>query len=119
MKIAVGNDIVHVPGFKKSMTPAFKRRVFTEREIEQIEEYRANPATRYASTWAGKEAIVKALKQLNKGRLGLKWKDIEIIRNDNIPVVKIKNRKYKNLSFSLALSHDRDYAFAVVIASFL
>ncbi len=115
MKIAIGNDIVHIPGFKKSLTRAFKERVFTRREIKQIGEYKANPTARYASTWAGKEAVIKALKQLYKGWLGLKWKDIEIVRNGKIPAVKIKKQKFKHLFFSLALSHDEDYAFGVAI----
>jgi holo-[acyl-carrier protein] synthase len=115
MKITVGNDLVHIPGFKKSLNPAFKARVFTAKEIGQIKEYKANPAVRYATTWAAKEAVHKALKQLCKGPPGLKWKDIEIIRNNNIPIVKISKPSFKDFSFSLALSHDQDYAFAVVI----
>ena len=115
MNIAIGNDIVYIPGFKKSLSLPFKKRVFTKKEIEQIEEYRVNPAVRYATTWAAKEAVVKALRQLHKGPPGLKWKDIEIIRNHKIPSVKILNPRFKHLSFSLALSHDKDYAFGVVI----
>lgn len=115
MKITVGNDLVYIPGFKKSLTLSFKKRVFTAREIEQIEEYKANPAVRYATTWAAKEAVHKALKQLCKGPPGLKWKDIEIIRDGNIPTVKISKPSFKDFSFSLALSHDQDYAFAVAI----
>ncbi len=115
MKIAIGNDIVHIPGFKKSLNPAFKDRVFTPKEIEQIEEYKADPTVRYATTWAAKEAVIKALRQLREKSPGLKWKDIEIIRDHKIPGVKIAKPQFKRLSFSLALSHDEDYAFAVVI----
>ena len=114
--LAIGNDLVHIPGFKKSLSSAFKKRVFTKREVEQIEEYRANPAARYATTWAAKEAVVKALKQLCQGPPGLNWKDIEILRNSKIPTVKISKPRFQHLSFSLALSHDEDYAFAVVVA---
>jgi phosphopantetheine--protein transferase-like protein len=115
MNIAIGNDLVHIPGFKKSLTLPFKKRVFTEKEIEQIEEYKADPAVRYATTWAAKEAVFKVLRQLQKGPPGLSWKDIEIIRDHKIPSVKIAKTKFKHLSFSLTLSHDGDYAFAVAI----
>ncbi|MEE8637972.1 MAG: 4'-phosphopantetheinyl transferase superfamily protein [Candidatus Margulisiibacteriota bacterium] len=116
MNIAIGNDIVHIPGFKKSLNPAFKARVFTEKEIEQIEEYKADPAVRYATTWAAKEAVFKALRQLQKGSPGLNWKDIEIIRDHKIPSVKITKSQFKHLFFSLSLSHHGEYAFAVAIA---
>jgi phosphopantetheine--protein transferase-like protein len=116
MNFAIGNDVVHIPGFKKSLTPAFKNRVFTPAEIEQIEEYKVNPLVRYATTWAAKEAVHKVLKQLLGTSPGLNWKDIEIIRNHKIPIVKISKSKFKRFSFSLALSHDGDYAFAVAIA---
>ena len=115
MNIAIGNDIVYIPGFKKSLTLPFKKRVFSEKEIKQIEEYRADPAVRYATTWAAKEAVFKALRQLQKGSPGLNWKDIEIIRDHKIPGVKITKSRFKHLFFSLSLSHHGEYAFAVAI----
>jgi len=114
MNIAIGNDLVHIPSFKKSLTPAFKKRVYTRTEIEQIEEYKANPLVRYATTWAAKEAVIKALNQLGTSP-GLNLKEIEIIRNSKVPTVKISGPRFKYLSFSLSLSHDGDYAFGVVI----
>jgi holo-[acyl-carrier protein] synthase len=116
MKFFVGNDLVHIPSFRKSLNPAFIQRIFTEKEIEQIEQYRANPAIRYATTWAAKESVIKVLKQFTKSPLGLSWKDIEIVRVNKIPKVTIKKKYYKTLSFSLSLSHHHKYAFAVVIA---
>jgi len=114
-QIAIGNDLVYIPDLKKSLTPAFKKRVYTRAEIKQIEEYRVEPIVRYATTWAAKEAVVKSLKQLFGPRLGLKWKDIRILRKGKTPTVKILNPRFKQLAVSLSLSHERDYAFAVVI----
>jgi len=116
MRIAVGNDLVFIPDFKKSLTPSFQKRVFTRKEIKQIEEYKANPLVRYATTWAAKEAVFKALRQLFKSSPKINWKDIEIIRNSKIPRVKISDPRFKNLTFSLSLSHDENYAFGVVVA---
>jgi len=118
MKIAIGNDLVYIPDFKKNLTLPFKKRVFTIREIRQIEEFKINPAVRYATTWAAKEAAVKALKQLYGIPLGLRWKDIELIRKGKTPTIKILNPRYKDLLFSISLSHDKDYAYGVVIAYF-
>ncbi len=114
-KVAIGNDIVNIPKFAKNLTAAFKKKVFTAREINQIEEYKADPSVRYATTWAAKEAVIKALKQLFGERLGLRWKEIEIVRKGKIPSAYIKKPKYKELSVSLSLSFDQDYAFAVAL----
>ena len=116
MKIAIGNDLVYLPEFKRSLTPGFRKRVFTRAEIKQIEEYRALPLVRYATTWAAKEAVFKALKQLFKAPLGLNWNDIEILRNGKAPSVKIKKTRFRAIRFSLSLSHEKDYASAVVLA---
>ncbi|MEA3493550.1 MAG: 4'-phosphopantetheinyl transferase superfamily protein [Candidatus Margulisiibacteriota bacterium] len=115
MTFAVGNDIVFIPDFEKSLSEPFKKRVFSELEIDQIEKYKACPLIRYASTWAAKESVVKALRQVFDGGLGLAWKDIQVIRENKIPGVRILMPRYSQLSFSLSLSHDRDYAFAVVV----
>lgn len=115
LKIAIGNDIVNIPKFAKNLTTAFKKRVFTAREINQIKEYKADPAVRYATTWAAKEAVIKALKQLYGNRLGLRWEDIEIVRKNKVPTAHIRKPKYKDLSLSLSLSFDQDYAFAVAL----
>ena len=115
-RFAIGNDVVFVPAFKKSFSPLFKKRVFTEREIKQIEAYKANPIIRYASTWGAKEAVIKALRQLFGNRLGLAWKGIEIYRSGKIPIVIISDQRFKNVAFSLSLSHHQDYAFAVTLA---
>lgn len=116
MKIAVGNDLVYLPEFKNILTPAFCKRVFSPAEIKQIEEYRARPLFRYATTWAAKEAVFKALKQLYKVPLGLNWNQIEILRDGKVPLVKIKKARFCAVRFSLSLSHEKDYASAVVLA---
>jgi len=116
VKIAIGNDLVYLPEFKKSLTPGFRQRVFTRTEIKQVEEYKALPLVRYATTWAAKEAVFKALKQLFKAPLGLNWNDIEILRDGKVPSVKIKKARFRAIRFSLSLSHEKDYAAAVVLA---
>ena len=115
MKLFIGNDIVYIPGFKKSLNAAFIKKVFSNREIRQIEEYRANPIVRYATTWAAKEAVFKAMEQMYHKSLKLNWKEIEIVRANKIPKVIISKKYYKNLNFSLSLSYHKEYAFAVVI----
>ena len=76
-QFAAGNDLVFVPGFEASLTPGFKSKVYTADEMAYCDQF-ADALLRYASTWAAKEAVYKAVKQLDKTTAG--WKKIEIIR---------------------------------------
>ena len=55
----VGNDLVFIPDFEKSLTEEFKRKVYTANELAYCELF-DDSITRYASTWAAKEAVIKA-----------------------------------------------------------
>ncbi len=76
-KITVGNDLVFLPDFENALTADFKKKAYTEQEIAYCEKF-DNSLLRFASTWAAKEAVYKALKQLSNETLG--WKRIEIMR---------------------------------------
>jgi holo-[acyl-carrier protein] synthase len=113
-KYAVGNDLVFIPDFKNSLTGLFKNKVYTEAEIAYCDLF-DDSLLRYASTWAAKEAVYKAAKQLDRSPLS--WKKIEILR-DKIagkPTVIIHQPEFKPANISLSISHDSDYAWAIVI----
>lgn len=115
---AVGNDLVFIPNFKHSLTGLFKNKVYTPAEIAYCDLF-DDSLLRYASTWAAKEAIYKAIKQLDNSPLN--WKKIEILR-DKIagkPTVIIHQTAFKPAHISLTLSHDGDYAWAMVIIEML
>ena len=78
---AVGNDLVHIENFKLSLSDLFKKKVYTPAEIAYCESF-SDSLQRYASTWAAKEAVYKAIKQLDSSPLG--WKKIEIKKFKNI-----------------------------------
>ncbi|RVU02101.1 holo-ACP synthase [Mucilaginibacter limnophilus] len=108
---AVGNDLVHVPTFELSLTPEFKSKAYTELELAYCDQF-AESLLRYASTWAAKEAVYKAIKQLSPATTG--WKKIEITR-DKIggrPRVTLHNHPH-DFKISLTISHDGDYVWAV------
>ncbi len=113
-QFAVGNDLVFVPGFEPSLTPGFKNKVYTEQEIAYCDQF-ADALLRYASTWAAKEAVYKAVKQLDKSAAG--WKNIEIIREKigGRPHVVLHQSQLAHISVSLSITHDGDYAWAVAI----
>jgi holo-[acyl-carrier protein] synthase len=112
-KFAVGNDLVFIPNFKNSLTGQFKQKVYTPGEVAYCNLFE-DALLRYASTWAAKEAVYKALKQLDPAPLN--WKQLEIIR-DKIagkPSIILHHDpdKYK---VSLTISHDGDYVWAVAL----
>jgi holo-[acyl-carrier protein] synthase len=110
---AVGNDLVHIENFKLSLNDLFKNKVYTPSEITYCESF-GDSIQRYASTWAAKEAVYKAIKQLDPASIG--WKKIEIIRakKAGIPTVVLPEH-LKNLEVSLTISHDAEYAWALAL----
>jgi holo-[acyl-carrier protein] synthase len=112
--VAVGNDIVHLPTFLHSLTPQFIKRSYTPLELSYCEQF-ADSRLRYASTWAAKEAVYKAIKQADDS-IRLWWRDIEIHRPkpQGKPTVTVKKLNIP-LEFSLTISHDGDYVWALAL----
>jgi phosphopantetheine--protein transferase-like protein len=110
---ATGNDLVFLPNFQLSFTDLFIKKAYTDAEIEYCEQF-SDSLLRYASTWAAKEAVYKALKQLDKNTLG--WKKIEIVREKNAgqPNVILHNNPGA-FKISLTISHDGDYVWAIAL----
>lgn len=110
---AVGNDLVHIENFKLSLCGLFKKKVYTPAEITYCESF-SDSLQRYASTWAAKEAVYKAIKQLDSSSLG--WKKIEIIRakKAGIPGVVLPEH-LKKFEVSLTISHDAEYTWALAL----
>jgi holo-[acyl-carrier protein] synthase len=108
---AVGNDIVFLPNFELSLNELFIKKAYTDNEIAYCDQF-DDSLLRYASTWAAKEAVYKALKQMDKEALG--FKKIEIIREKNAgkPHV-IIHQKLPNVKISLTISHDGEYVWAI------
>jgi len=112
-EFAVGNDLVYLPDFVSSCTDLFKTKVFTSHEIEYCNSF-DQPMLRYASTWAAKEAVYKAVKQLYKQ--ALPFKKIEVLRSKIAGIPKINlPANLSELDISLSITHDGDYAFAIAI----
>jgi len=117
-KFAVGNDLVFIPDFKQSLTALFKKKVYTDAEIAYCELF-DDALLRYASTWAAKEAVYKAVKQIDP--ITLSWLKIEIIREKigGRPHVVFHHSPTNPFQVSLTLSHDGDYAWAIAIAEMI
>jgi phosphopantetheine--protein transferase-like protein len=109
----VGNDLVFIPDFKASFNDLFKNKVYTPAEIAYCNQF-DNAILHYASTWAAKEAVYKAIKQVDTATLG--WKKIEIVRQKagGKPQV-IIHQNPDRFKISLSISHDGDYAWAIAL----
>lgn len=100
----IGTDIIEISRIEKAIkqTSLFKRKVYTEKEIEHIEK-KKHPYSSYAGRFASKEAVSKAF---GTGVHGFSLSDIEIL-NDELgkPYVTLYNvikEKRKDLQFRLA-----------------
>jgi holo-[acyl-carrier protein] synthase len=116
----IGTDIIEIARIKKAVAHRggdFLRRVYTDREIKQ---YRKKPSS-LAARFAAKEAVMKALGQ---GMFAIGWRDIEVLSEpDGRPAVCLRGRaelRANQLGIKtlvLSLSHSRDYALAVALAT--
>jgi holo-[acyl-carrier protein] synthase len=114
--LAIGNDIIYLPHFEKSLTPEFINKVFAPEELGYIRAF-SDPVLRYASTFAAKEAVYKCFKQLYPDQT-MAWKSIKIIRKmpSGKPDVMIDSIIYNSIhKIILTMSHDKDYVWAIAI----
>ncbi len=98
----------------------FLQRVFTADELQ----YAAGRPHSLAARFAAKEAVSKLLAVGVHHREGVNWLDVEVFSGERgDPVLKLYGRAAARAvemglrEFALSLSHTREYAIAVVIAS--
>jgi holo-[acyl-carrier protein] synthase len=113
--LRVGIDLVRVSRVEESIDAfgeRFLARVFTAGELAYA---RAHPE-RLAARFAAKEAARKAL-----GLDGVAWRDVEVTRRPNgaceLVLHGAARAQAGAAELALSLSHEGDYATAVVIAS--
>ncbi len=112
-KFAVGNDLVFLPDFTASFNDLFKKRIYTQEEITYCDQF-DDAMLRYASTWAAKEAVYKAIKQIDTS--SIPFKKIEILREkpQGRPHV-ILHKNPNKFNISLTISHDGEYIWALAL----
>ena len=110
----IGTDIEEIRRFEgktQDKDKTFLNRIFTKNELEYC--FRTqNSAQHLCARFCGKEAIVKALNNLNIKDVF--YSDIEILnQKDGAPYAIIE--KYPELTIKISLSHCKTYATAFVI----
>jgi holo-[acyl-carrier protein] synthase len=122
--LRLGFDLVQVSQVADSLRhfgAAYEQRLFTAHELDYAHEGDAVCAERLAARFAAKEAVIKAL---DLGEAGVSWRDIEVRKQAGGGCgVRLHGRAAelaKGMGIDtllLSLSHDGDYAGAVVAAT--
>jgi holo-[acyl-carrier protein] synthase len=117
--LATGVDLIEVERIAEAIKrhgDRFLKRVYTDKEIEQVGDSYGSLAAR----WAAKEAVAKAL---GTGIGDVQWVEIEVLRGENKePLLNLygnakKIAQQKQLDqWSISLSHTHEHAIAMVVA---
>jgi holo-[acyl-carrier protein] synthase len=121
--LRVGTDLVQVSRIAESIATfgeKFTRRLFTDHEIAYAASSESLQAARFAARFAAKEATIKLL---DLSQVGFDWKQIEVLRAESghctlalHGLAKDAAARARVRELSLSMSHDGDYATAVVVA---
>ena len=120
MIVGIGNDIIEIERIEKAISKeGFKNKIYTQRELENIEK-RGNRTETYAGIFSAKEAISKAI---GTGVREFSLTDLEILNDDlGKPYVvvsekldKIIKSKKEDYQIEISISHSKKYATAMAI----
>lgn len=120
-RVRIGFDLVQISQIEYSIHhfgKNFKSRLFTKDELDYAHNSDCLCAERLAARFAAKEALIKAL---NLGEAGIAWREIEVVKHregdcelrlhGNVAQIA---KKTGVIQLALSLSHDGDYAGAMV-----
>lgn len=118
MIVGIGNDIIEIERIEKAISKeSFKNKVYTQRELENIEK-RGDRVETYAGIFSAKEAISKAI---GTGVREFSLTDLEILNDDlGKPYVVVSERldkiiksKKEDYQIEISISHSKKYATAI------
>jgi len=110
-KFGIGIDITSIQRFKKKpfkTNESFYKLIFSKAEIRYCLKFK-NPYERFAGKFALKEALIKSVDRK------IRFSEIETSHLKSKPVIKLIKSKEK-YNFLASLSHETDFAVAVVIS---
>lgn len=121
----LGFDLAQISAIRDSLRvfgERFARRLFTPHELDYANSGHGVQAQRLAARFAAKEAVIKAL---GLSEAGVDWRDIEVVKLSGGSCAIALHGRVAQLAaamgagpLSLSLSHEGDYAGAVVSAAF-
>jgi len=118
--IGCGVDVVELSVFRRAMRRggrAFLRRIFTAHEEAYARRRKRTMLLHLAGRFAAKEAVIKAMSQIDPKRL-LAMKQVEI-RNDRLgrPHIILHDRRSSRVNVHVSLSHVNTVAVASAIVT--
>ena len=120
MIVGIGNDIIEIERIEKAISKeSFKIKIYTQRELENIEK-RGDRVETYAGIFSAKEAISKAI---GTGVREFSLTDLEILNNDlgkphvvvSEKLDKILKTKKEDYQIKISISHSKKYVIAMAI----
>jgi holo-[acyl-carrier protein] synthase len=114
--IGVGIDIEEIQRFrgKSAAKDKLLRKIFTGKELAYCFS-KKNAAQHLAARFAAKEAFYKALNGALPADFG--FHDVEITHKRNgAPQITIRNKKIGDVTCLVSLSHNKEFATAIVLA---
>ena len=119
MPIGCGVDVVELSRFKLAVQrggAAFMRRIFRREEQAYAKARRRTMLLHLAGRFAAKEAVIKAISQIDPGRV-LAMNQVEI-HNDRLgrPHIVLHDGRTKRIRVHISLSHVESVAVASAIA---
>jgi holo-[acyl-carrier protein] synthase len=120
VRFGCGVDVVEIKRLRAAVRrggAAFLRRVFTERELAYAKARRRTTFEHLAGRFAAKEAVIKALSQVEPADVP-SMRQIEIC-NDRMgrPSVRLHEARRRRLSIHISLSHVDSVAVASAIVT--
>ena len=109
--LGIGIDIIEVSRFRRKKYEEnrnFYKKIFVKSEINYCLKFK-NSAERFAGKFALKEALIKSIDKK------IRFSEIETSHLKSKPIVRIKKSREK-YNFIASLSHENDFAVAVVIS---
>lgn len=122
MDITCGTDIIEIDRVKRLIDDLKDERInkiFTQNEINYCESKKNMKYQHYAARFASKEAIFKAISNRLSNKFELSWNDVEVLNDENgRPSVKFIDKEIIGIkNIEISISHCREFAVAMVIAS--
>ena len=111
-KFGIGIDIIKISRFKGKpylSNKNFYKKIFCDSEIKYCLKYK-NYAPHFSGKFAVKEALIKAINEK------ISLREIETYYKNSKPMVKVKSTLDKKYNFIISVSHENDFAIAVVIS---
>lgn len=113
-KIGIGIDITNISNFEKNSyneKPGLYRNIFQPSEIDYCLNF-TDPSPHFAGKFALKEAVKKSINEK------IYISKIETLHKESKPVINLLESK-KKYNFRASISHEKNYAIAVVISELI